>query len=113
MNALRREHRALQLLDNVAFPDADNDAVLWYVKRGADPQTTLMIAVNLDPHRPQETMVDVPLALLGVDEHTPFEVEDLLSGERYTWRGRHAYVRLDPAVRVGQVFRLQAASATA
>lgn len=113
MNGLRREHRALQLLDNVEFPDASNEAILWYVKRGSRPHTTLMIAVNVDPHRPQETMVDVPLALLDVDEHTPFEVEDLLSGERYTWRGRHAYVRLDPAVRVGQMFRLRVASATA
>ncbi len=113
VNGLRREHRALQLLDNVEFPDASNEAILWYVKRGSRPHTTLMIAVNVDPHRPQETMVDVPLALLDVDEHTPFEVEDLLSGERYTWRGRHAYVRLDPAVRVGQMFRLRVASATA
>ena len=33
-------------------------------------------------------------------------IEDLLSGERYTWDGARAYVRLDPAVRVGQIFRL-------
>ena len=35
-------------------------------------------------------MVDVPLELLGLDDGPPFEVEDLLSGERYTWRGSHA-----------------------
>jgi starch synthase (maltosyl-transferring) len=67
-----------------------------------------LIAVNLDPHHAHETTVDVPLELLGLDDGTPFEVEDLLSGEQYIWHGRRNYVRLDPAVRVAQIFRLRA-----
>jgi starch synthase (maltosyl-transferring) len=113
LNAIRRAHRALQVADNVEFPEAEHEHLLWYAKRGDTPGATLLIAVNLDPHHPQETMVHVPLELLGVDEGTGFEVEDLLSGERYTWRGRRNYVRLDPAIRVGQIFRLCTASAAA
>jgi len=35
-----------------------------------------------------------------------FEVEDLLTAVRHTWRGRRNYVRLDPSERVGHVLRL-------
>jgi len=113
LNRLRRAHRALQLADNLAFHETENDALLWYSKRGSAPHTSLLIAVNLDPHHAQEAMVHVPLDLFGVDETTPFEVEDLLTGERYTWSGRRNYVRLDPGDRVGQIFRRWAASAPA
>jgi starch synthase (maltosyl-transferring) len=33
-------------------------------------------------------------------------VEDLLTGERWTWHGARNYVALDPSVRVAHVFRL-------
>jgi starch synthase (maltosyl-transferring) len=51
-------------------------------------------------------MVSVPLADLGLSEDVPFEVEDLLSGARYTWRGARNYVRLDPMDKVGHILRL-------
>ncbi len=105
LNRIRRAHRALQLADNLEFHEAEHAHILWYAKRGDGPAATLLVAVNLDPHHAHETMVHVPLELLGVDEATPFEVEDLLSGERYPWHGRRSYVRLDPTVRVGQIFR--------
>ncbi len=108
LNAIRRAHPALQRVETLAFHEAEHEHILWYSKRDADPGMTLLIAVNLDPHHAQETMVHVPLDLLGVDETTPFEVDDLLSGEHYAWQGRRNYVRLDPAVRVAQIFRLQA-----
>ncbi|MCC6850125.1 MAG: alpha-1,4-glucan--maltose-1-phosphate maltosyltransferase [Deltaproteobacteria bacterium] len=113
LNGLRRRHRALQRVDNVAFHDAGAEQLLWYSKRGDAPEETLLVVVNLDPHQTRESMVEVPLDLLGLGEDATFEVEDLLSGERYAWRGRRAYVRLDPADRVGQIFRLHAPGAPA
>jgi len=107
LNGLRRTHPALQVADNLGFHEAGNAAMLWYSKRGSTPDATMLIAVNLDPHHAQEAMVHVPLELLGLDETTPFEVEDLLSGERYPWQGTRTYVRLDPAARVAQIFRLR------
>ena len=109
LNRVRRAHHALQLANNVAFHDAGNAAILWYSKRGATPDATLLIAVTLDPHAAQATMVEVPLELLEIDATSSYEVEDLLSGEHYTWHGPRSYVRLDPAERVAQIFRLRRA----
>jgi len=67
----------------------------------------LLIVVNLDPHRPQETMVDVPIQDMGIGDDEPYVVHDLLTGARYTWRGRRNYVRLDPRTQVGHVLRVE------
>lgn len=107
LNGIRRAEPALHVADNVEFHDAGNDALLWYSKRGPEGAATLLIAVNVDPHHAQESLVSVPLALLGVDQTTPFEIEDLLSGEHSTWQSHRAYVRLDRAQRVAQIFRLR------
>jgi starch synthase (maltosyl-transferring) len=50
--------------------------------------------------------VHVPLSDLGFGPDQTFDVEDLLTGERYTWRGERNYVLLDPARRVGHVLRV-------
>jgi starch synthase (maltosyl-transferring) len=53
-----------------------------------------------------ETMVEVPIDELGIGKDESYEMSDLLTGARYTWRGAKNYVRLDPAERVGHVFRV-------
>jgi starch synthase (maltosyl-transferring) len=67
----------------------------------------LLIVVNCDPHRAQETMVTVPLDDMGIDVDEPYIVHDLLTGARYTWRGARNYVRLDPRTAVGHVLRVE------
>ena len=62
----------------------------------ARPQVNAFITVTTDPHKPQESMVHVPLAPFGLGENDQYVVRDLLSGARYTWRGSRNYVRLDP-----------------
>ena len=62
--------------------------------------------MNLDPANAQSSTVHVPLQELGLGADEPFEVQDLLTGTRYTWRGPHNYVRLDPAVEPGHLFRV-------
>ena len=51
-------------------------------------------------------MVDVPIASMGIAENEAYEVNDLLTGIRYTWRGSRNYVRLDPTERVAHLFRI-------
>lgn len=104
LNQIRRENRALQLYDNLRFHHADNGAILFYSK--SFYKNDLLIIVNCDPHHTQEAIVHVPLAELGLTEHTPYVVEDLLTGARYTWHGAHNYVRLDPQIQPGHLLRL-------
>jgi starch synthase (maltosyl-transferring) len=105
LNQIRREHPALQRLDNLRLWSASNEQILWYQKSG--PEGELFVAVNLDPAAPQEANVQVPVWELGLSHEQPFEVEDLLTGARYTWRGEWNWVRLDPALAVAHVLRLR------
>jgi starch synthase (maltosyl-transferring) len=110
INRLRRDQPALQRLDNLSFHLSENERILFYHKHA--PGNELLVAVNLDPHRAQETMVHVPLDALGIGEDQPFEVEDLLTGTRYTWRGTRNYVRLDPATHVAHILKVLPATAS-
>ena len=104
INRVRRANPALQQLRNLTFHDSENEEILFYKKSA--PGNDLLIAVNLDPFKIQESMVHVPLDDLDIDPAQPFEVEDLLTGERYLWGGIRNYVRFDPAERVGHVLRV-------
>ena len=44
---------------------------------------------------------------MGLREDEPFVVRDMLTGARYTWRGRRNYVMLDPSVAPGHVLRVE------
>ena len=94
-------------MDNLVFRNSENPQVLFFTKTAPGWRNDLLIVANLDPARAQETVVTVPLAELGLDGDTPYVVEDLLTGARYSWRGARNYVRLDPTLQPGHVFRLQ------
>jgi starch synthase (maltosyl-transferring) len=107
LNAIRRSQVALQRFENCVFEVAENEHILFFRKaapvRGADD---LLVLVNLDPFHMQHGLVHVPLEALGLDEWEPFIVEDLLTGHRYRWQGRRAYVQLDPYGVPGHVLRV-------
>jgi starch synthase (maltosyl-transferring) len=107
VNRIRREHPALQRLDNVSFHDVEAEEMLCYRKAAPPGGADLLIVVNLDPHHAREGMVHVPLEALGIGWDEPFLVHDLLTGERWAWRGVRNYVRLDPAERVAHLFRVE------
>ncbi|HVW18904.1 MAG TPA: maltotransferase domain-containing protein [Solirubrobacteraceae bacterium] len=90
LNRARREHLALQRLDDVWFLDAGHDELIAYAKSAGDD--VVIVAVNLDPHHAHEGAVVVPELL---DLPGAFAVRDLLSGERYEWRTGSNYVRLE------------------
>ncbi len=104
INRIRRDNPALQTQGNLEFHNSDNEQLLYYSRTtwGND----LLIVVNLDPHHSQAGFVQVPLGRLGISETDNYELEDLLTGERYTWRGKTNYVDLDPQHRVGHVLRI-------
>jgi starch synthase (maltosyl-transferring) len=104
LNKIRKENRALQLYTNLRFHDAENDAILFYSKMTAARDNIILVVVNLDPHRKQNSLVYVPIENFGQMESDTYQVQDLLSGSTYTWRGRRNYVELDPDIQPAHIF---------
>ena len=104
LNKIRKENRALQLYTNLRFHDAENDAILFYSKMTAARDNIILVVVNLDPHRKQNSLVYVPIENFGQMDSDVYRVLDLLSGSTYTWRGRRNYVELDPDIQPAHIF---------
>ena len=104
LNKIRKENRALQFYTNLQFHDADNDAILFYSKMTAARENIILVVVNLDPHRKQNSFVYVPIESFGQMESDVYQVQDLLSGATYAWRGRRNYVELDPDIQPAHIF---------
>jgi starch synthase (maltosyl-transferring) len=104
LNRIRSENAALHALGNFEAVKTDHDGIFAYRKHA--PGNELLVVVNLDPHAAHETMVDVPIGAMGIEPSEAYEVTDLLTGSRYTWRGSRNYVRLDPNERVAHLFRI-------
>ena len=104
LNKIRKENRALQLYTNLRFHHAENDAILFYSKMTAARDNIILVVVNLDPHRKQNSLVYVPIENFGQMESDVYQVQDLLSGATYTWRGRRNYVELDPDTQPAHIF---------
>ena len=105
LNKIRHQNRALHSYDNLRFYHADNDAILFYGKTTPARDDVIFVVVNIDPFYSHNSMINVPLELLGLDEGQPYEMHDLLDDSRYTWYGRQNYVELDPATRPAHIFR--------
>jgi starch synthase (maltosyl-transferring) len=106
LNGIRRDHPALQQDWDLTFQQTDNPELLAYSKRSTDGRDLVMVVVNLDPFSMQHGFVQLPLAAWGVPPSGSIEVHDLLSDERYFWRGEWNYVRLDPQARVAHVLNV-------
>ena len=55
---------------------------------------TIIVVVNVDPHSVRETTVHLDTRIWGIAPGDAYEVEDLVTGARWTWTD-HNYVRLD------------------
>jgi starch synthase (maltosyl-transferring) len=107
LNKIRKENRALQFYDNLRFYQADNDAILFYGKMTAARDNIILVVVNLDPHRKQNSYIDVPIDQFGSMEGDAYQVHDLISDARYTWHSRRNYVELDPEIQPAHIFRVR------
>lgn len=107
LNRIRRENRALHFYDNLRFYRTENDAILCYGKMTPARDNIILVVVNLDPERTQNSHVHIPLEDLGAMETETYQVHDLLSDARYIWRGGANYVELNPAVQPAHVFRVR------
>lgn len=100
LNEIRRAHPALRQLRNFTAHWSDDDAILVYSKHieaelsPTGAADTILVVVNVDPHSVRETTVHLDTRIWGVTPGEPYEVEELLTGARWTWTD-HNYVRLD------------------
>ncbi len=96
LNRIRRLNPAMRTHLNTVFLPAGNDVITVFEKATPDRSNVLVVAISFDPNQPQETGFEFPFWHWQVAETTPFEVENLLNGERTTWRGKAQQVRLTP-----------------
>lgn len=108
LNKLRKENPALAQLRNISTHYSDDEQILVYAKR-LEPQfnggkdNTVIVVVNTDPHSVRETMVHLDMAALDLPHS--FEVEDLITGKKFSW-GEHNFVRLDSFSEPAHILRV-------
>jgi starch synthase (maltosyl-transferring) len=107
MNRIRRENAALQSDAGLHFCKIENDQLIAYLKVDAASTNAILTVVNLDPHQAQSGWVDLDVTALKFDPDQPYQVHDLLSDQRYIWRGRYNYILLQPQRAPAHVFRLR------
>ncbi|MFZ0616475.1 MAG: alpha-1,4-glucan--maltose-1-phosphate maltosyltransferase [Chthoniobacterales bacterium] len=103
LNAIRRENAALQQTNNLAFFRADNPALLCYRKWSQDGSNQILVIVTTDFRNGQGGWIDVPTGDLGLSPDSPYQVEDLLTGEVFSWRGVRNFVSFDPSRRIAHI----------
>ena len=107
LNKIRRENRALREYRNLRIQSSENDNILCFSKTTESFDDALLVAVTVDPWNAQAGFINVPLGDFGLGENDPYLVEDLLSGERFAWRGSRNFIALDPHHRPAHVFRVR------
>ncbi|WP_121059337.1 alpha-1,4-glucan--maltose-1-phosphate maltosyltransferase [Microbacterium telephonicum] len=100
LNEIRRAHPALRQLRGLRIHWSDDDAILVFSKHlpaalsptGVDD--TILVVANVDPHSTRQTTVHVDSSAFGVPRGADYDVEDLVTGARWTWN-QDNFVRLD------------------
>ncbi len=114
LNAVRREHPALQRLRGLTVHESGNDGLLCFsrhVDAGDSPTgvaDTVLVVVNVDPHAVREGTVTLDLEALGLPPGATFAAQDLLSGDVYAWDDS-PYIRLDPFHQVAHIIAVRTA----
>ena len=107
LNRIRRENRALHGYDNLRFYKSENENILFYGKATESRDNIVLVAVNLDPYQSHDSYIHVPVEEFGWMDSDTYQVHDLLTDERYLWRGSRNYVLLNPQTKPAHVFRVR------
>ena len=107
VNRIRRDNSALQSDRELAFCPIDNEQLIAYLKHDRGTGNIVLTVVNLDPHNTQSGWISLDLEKLGLAADQPYQVHDLLSDQRYQWRGPRNFVMLDPQRIPAHVFRIR------
>jgi starch synthase (maltosyl-transferring) len=102
VNAIRRDHPALQQNATLAFYATDTPQLLCYGKTTRNDR--VYVVASTDPHWEQSGWVQFPTWEIGLGPRDSYVVEDLLDGATYTWHGEWNFVRLGPGYKMAHVF---------
>jgi len=106
VNRIRRENPALQQFRSVNFHRVDNPALVAYSKRDEASGNTILCCVSTNPHEHHFGNVHLDLSALGIAGHESFDVRDLLTGQRYVWRGERNLIGLGPGDAMAHIFQV-------
>jgi starch synthase (maltosyl-transferring) len=112
LNAIRRQHPALQQLRTLHVHHVDNDALLAYSKFDPVSGDTVLVVVTLNAFAAEEATLSLDMAALGMQPYQRFWVRDEISGEEYQW-GQDNYVRLEPSRAVAHIVNMPVINADA
>jgi starch synthase (maltosyl-transferring) len=96
VNDIRRRHPALAQLRTIHVHGVDDEHLIAYSKASPSGDDVVLVIVNLDPQAWHEGTTALDMGVLGLPWDAPFDVTDELTGDTFTWRGAHNYVRLTP-----------------
>jgi starch synthase (maltosyl-transferring) len=107
VNRIRQAHPALQSSWNIEFNYTDNEHIISYLRFEPASGDFLLIMVNLDSFHTQGGHVKVPLHRLGLGYDQPYQIRDMLSGEKYRWQGEYNYVQLNPYQMPAHILKIE------
>ena len=107
INAIRREHPALQEYDNLRFFTASDDNILCYGKSTGDRRDMVVVVVNLDPFHAHTTQISLPIEIFGIEHGGQYRANELLTGETFLWTGGEQELILDPRTNPAMIFEIQ------
>ncbi|MFW6277496.1 MAG: alpha-1,4-glucan--maltose-1-phosphate maltosyltransferase, partial [Prolixibacteraceae bacterium] len=107
VNAIRNENKALQNTHSLKFHHIDNEALICYSKASDDLNNIILVVVSLDPHHTHSGWLHFPVREFEMEEHHPYQVHDLFSGEFYLWEGEHNFVEINPGVLPMHIFQVK------
>jgi starch synthase (maltosyl-transferring) len=107
INRIRRENAALQSDRSLSFCRIDNEQLIAYLKHDGSATNFILTVVNLDPRNTQSGWLELDLEKLGIGADQLYQVHDLLSDQRYDWRGPRNFVMLDPNRIPAHVFKVR------
>ncbi|MGQ4534653.1 alpha-1,4-glucan--maltose-1-phosphate maltosyltransferase [Dermabacteraceae bacterium P13115] len=104
LNRIRREHPALQQLTAIDFHRADDERLLVFSKRDPLSDDTILVVALTEHQGDSYGHITLDLEALGVSG-AQFQVEDLLTGERFTFDER-PYIILTANHRPAHILRI-------
>jgi len=111
LNRIRRDNPALQSHLGLTLLNSANQNVMFYEKASPGRHNVLLIAVTLNPHHAEESEVEFPLWQFGIADTGKLFLEDLVSGEKFSRRGKRQKLVLNPDHLPFAIWRVRAAEA--